>query len=806
MKRPRLRFAALVALASTSLALTAAVTLAQTNTVDAVNPTSCITPVHTSATVPINITRTDNTAMLAFSVTFTLSPELVLGTPPAITEGNYLNSVTSSTSFLVRNLGGGQYAADGAILGAGNCGPTSATGTLFNIKVTNSGGSGTGSITINSVTLRDCSNGSLPSTIGSAASVTIDLTPVVVAPISNQTIAESSLLTVTPAVTLSSCVTGPASWTATGLPTGASVDPGTGIFTWTPDCRAFENGPDYGPVTLTALAASGETGSASFSIHVANTLGSVALDPITDPQVVAELATLTVTPNATLTGCAMTPLSWTATGLPAGAAIDPGTGVVTWTPSCSAFETNGGVYGPVTITAHALEGEVASRSFSIHVTDTPVAISKVTALAGTQVTTGNGPGGLTGITVSFTSPVGATAIEVYRAPFGNYPEYDDAPGSGSVPVAPSYPPSGSWTLTSVTASGQVDHPPSRDFWYYVAFAKNACGDVSLVSDMTTGTLDYDLGDVSDGFTLGAGDNLVNTADLSTLGAHYGLTGAAVAAYNYLDVGPTTTGWVDGRPFTDDQIDFEDLVIFALNYGGVSMPQARVRPVASASQLADRVMLGVPDQVSVGDVVSARLLMSGSGAVRALSTRLSWDPTVVEPQGMAAGDWLLGLGGVALSGKPGMVDAAALSPAGLVGEGALATVTFRAIAAGDPGIRIESADARDAGNHPIGVAQGTLQAPRIAPTTTRLSAVVPNPFHDGTTLGFSLAKAGLVDLSIYSVDGRRVRTLVHESREPDVYRVSWDGRGDSGALLAAGVYYVRLTTAQGRFSRMISFMR
>src|SRR5205814_1822536 len=137
--------------------------------------------------------------------------------------------------------------------------------------------------------------------------------------------------------------------------------------------------------------------------------------------------------------------------------------------------------------------------------------------------------------------------------------------SGSVPPAPgSYPPAG-WTLTGVTASGQTDEPPTRDFWYYVAYAKDGCSDASPVSNKTGGTLNYHLGDVSDGVTPGQGDNSISTPDVSLFGAHYGASGAGLAGFEYLDVGPTTTSTTDGRPTPDASLDFEDLVLYAINF-------------------------------------------------------------------------------------------------------------------------------------------------------------------------------------------------------------------------------------------------
>src|SRR5439155_12572806 len=129
----------------------------------------------------------------------------------------------------------------------------------------------------------------------------------------------------------------------------------------------------------------------------------------------------------------------------------------------------------------------------------------ITDLASAPVLTGNPPGGLTGITVTWTAPVPGPAA-LYRAPFGSYPEYDDdggtLPDSLAAPGAP-------WTLVNAAASsGLVDHPPVRGSWHYVVFWTDSCGNRSAVSNVSRGSLDYHLGDVTDGATRGTGDNRV----------------------------------------------------------------------------------------------------------------------------------------------------------------------------------------------------------------------------------------------------------------------------------------------------------
>jgi hypothetical protein len=362
-------------------------------------------------------------------------------------------------------------------------------------------------------------------------------------------------------------------------------------------------------------------------------------------------------------------------------------------------------------------------------------------------------------------------------------------------------------VTAITSPGGVDHPADRDYYYYVAYVTDTYGTRSPVSNRAGGVLNYHLGDVSDGTTPGHGDNLVAGVDVSVLGAHYGLSGAAVLPYNYLDVGPTSTNGVDGRPLTDSQTDFEDLVIFAINYGQVSAPQASAKPVAaSAAATGDEITLERPDRAEAGTMVSAQLTLRGSGALRAISTRLAWDPAIVEPTNEVTGEWLEGQQGVAFVPKPGTVDAAVLGATGMTGEGLLATVRFRVLAAGDPKIRIEAVDARDLRNQKVAVAQSErLLVPKL-PTVTQLAPAAPNPFRGEATIGFSLAQRNAVELAIYSVDGRRVRMLVSEVREPGEYRQVWDGRDDHGNLASAGVYYARLVAGKVRQTRTVVYLK
>lgn len=417
-------------------------------------------------------------------------------------------------------------------------------------------------------------------------------------------------------------------------------------------------------------------------------------------------------------------------------------------------------------------------------------------LAAAQVTSGNGGGSTTGIVVTWTASP-EDSVRLYRAPYASYPAYaGPAPDSAAAPGAP-------WTLVSDhAASGIVDHPPARGAWYYVAQVVSPCGDASAVSNRTTGTLDYVLGDVSDGYTAGTGNNAVGMEDVSLLGANYGIGAATIGArgVGFLDVGPTVDLALTSRPAPDGVLDFEDLMIVTGNFAtSMTSPSLARRPtslVAERSRL-ESFHLDAPGAATAGATIDATLRVSAAGRMHGFSVRLAYDPSVVEPVSVRSSGFVEAAGGIVLSPGGAVIDAALLgaSTPALEGDGDVARVTFRVLRDGDPGLRIARVLARDVANRPLGSDQ-LAGAPPAAPSVTALMSPAPNPFRSGTTLTFSLAHEGPAQLVLYSVDGRRVRTLTDGFRPAGVHSLPWDGRDDSRSLVAPGVYYARLV-ADGR---------
>lgn len=74
---------------------------------------------------------------------------------------------------------------------------------------------------------------------------------------------------------------------------------------------------------------------------------------------------------------------------------------------------------------------------------------------------------------------------------------------------------------------------------------------------------------------------------------------------------------------------------------------------------------------------------------------------------------------------------------------------------------------------------------------------PNPFNPSTTIEYSIAKAGAVRITIFGVDGSRIRSLEGGVRPPGTYRALWDGTNNRGEPVSTGIYFYRLEV--GRFT-------
>jgi subtilisin family serine protease len=90
---------------------------------------------------------------------------------------------------------------------------------------------------------------------------------------------------------------------------------------------------------------------------------------------------------------------------------------------------------------------------------------------------------------------------------------------------------------------------------------------------------------------------------------------------------------------------------------------------------------------------------------------------------------------------------------------------------------------------------------VIPRVFRLTQNYPNPFNPSTTIGFSLAAAGRIDLAIYNVIGQKVAQIALAWYDEGPHEILWDARG-----LPSGVYFCRLKSGKDVTTRSMMLLK
>jgi hypothetical protein len=81
--------------------------------------------------------------------------------------------------------------------------------------------------------------------------------------------------------------------------------------------------------------------------------------------------------------------------------------------------------------------------------------------------------------------------------------------------------------------------------------------------------------------------------------------------------------------------------------------------------------------------------------------------------------------------------------------------------------------------------------------TSIDFTAPNPARDGTRIAYTLAHAGRARLELVNAAGRVIRVLLDGNLDSGKHEIVWDGLDSQGRTAAAGVYFAKLSAADGR---------
>ena len=94
--------------------------------------------------------------------------------------------------------------------------------------------------------------------------------------------------------------------------------------------------------------------------------------------------------------------------------------------------------------------------------------------------------------------------------------------------------------------------------------------------------------------------------------------------------------------------------------------------------------------------------------------------------------------------------------------------------------------------------GTLSAEEeMIPDEFALHQNFPNPFNPTTSIRFDLPTQEKVNIIIFDVMGRNIRSLLNENRNAGYHNIQWDAKNDLGEHVSAGMYIYIIQAGEHR---------
>ena len=83
---------------------------------------------------------------------------------------------------------------------------------------------------------------------------------------------------------------------------------------------------------------------------------------------------------------------------------------------------------------------------------------------------------------------------------------------------------------------------------------------------------------------------------------------------------------------------------------------------------------------------------------------------------------------------------------------------------------------------------------------------PNPFNPTTTIKYDLPEAENVQIMVYDIMGRKVRTLVNEYQDIGYRTIRWDATDNYGRVVSAGMYVYTIQAGDYRQVRKMVLLK
>ena len=89
---------------------------------------------------------------------------------------------------------------------------------------------------------------------------------------------------------------------------------------------------------------------------------------------------------------------------------------------------------------------------------------------------------------------------------------------------------------------------------------------------------------------------------------------------------------------------------------------------------------------------------------------------------------------------------------------------------------------------------------------RINKLYPNPFNPTVNLNFVLYQNEVMEISVFNIQGKKVRSLYSDWMNRGTHNIIWDGKEDAGQSVPSGLYFISFKTSSYTETRKISLVR
>ncbi len=331
------------------------------------------------------------------------------------------------------------------------------------------------------------------------------------------------------------------------------------------------------------------------------------------------------------------------------------------------------------------------------------------------------------------------------------------------------------------------------------------------------------------------DKAVNQADVLPLGVYWTQTGPKRANASSAWIGQPATAWspiaatyADANG--DGVVNQADVLPIGVNFGRTHTALYPFAEKGDESTTLSKTNAATISTTFIGNTNPGQdfdldVVVNDVTGLFGVSFELVYSPvTLLDPQATSAGSFM-GTDPIFFANTDkatGKISAGVSRKAGqtsVTGAGVVAKIKMRVSSQAVRGqaitFTLQNVTANDANGQAmtLSVSPGppllvSVVSRRLAalPTVFALHQNSPNPFNPSTEISYDLPEASDVQVAVFDMLGKHVRTLVNERQVVGSYSIFWDGRDEYGQLVASGVFIAHLRAGKFVQSRKMLLVR